>query len=1088
MSVDVSPDGRTIAFDLLGDLYLLPIDGGNATVLTSGPDWDQSPRFSSDGAHIFFTSDRIGHKNVWRVEVASGRVGQITKSSSDFVGPLNWSYDQSHLIAAKSSDAFFSGESSLTFVHPETAESSSIGPIGGTRFDLQTMSMLRPGRKEFSGVQDDRNYIYFDETFLGGSGQFSTRIIKLDVEHGSRSALTPKLAEYSEYNPQVSPDGKTLVTFRQLKDRTTELWKRDLDTGSEQRLASLGLQDDANFFSTSHAHPSFAFTPDGSSVVYSLDGKIRRSSLTGEHNSVIPFQAKVSLRIRDRVMRSEPTLVDMERTPTIRWPQLAPDGKALVFSANGYIWRKSLNSGHVERLTQIDQLEFMPSFSRDGEKIVFVSFERTDGAFWSSCISTLQLESRTPERILCAEPGENLMLPSFSPDGQRIAFIKESVNGSNDAVVEFGWSEIENPDFRSVHVANDIHKYARTFFYTHFISFNMTGEKLIFSYPSANWSSLLMSANIDGSSKAKLAEYNGFAKTVPSPDGSIHALSTFSSELLVVPSFDENAPPENSLRRLNPANTLDIGGANYVNWNQNNTLVYAFGDEVSWTDFDNRRSESITLSVPSLDSSPGLPVAITDVSILTFSKGAPSYGRIDSGTIVFSDGLIVDVGRKGEVEIPPLATVVEMPGKIVMPGLIDSHYHRIGGSRGVGVDTPNMFPTPWFDDDSAIRFGVTVAWEPGGTGQDGSPAAADLQAAGRILGPRWEHSAAGSVGFPFDTLISPEAAMNSVNKHKKLGVKTLKEYSTPTRQQRRWLVEAARKSNLGIVSHIDSFDGLMTRVFDGFTGGDHPHFTMKLHDDVYRVLEETGYIWTPNILIASGTIGKGSDRQNHFLRELSSTNPAAFEKYAAAFKQIPNIGEFSDNEFTHRTMMVAQQAAMVALRGGRIAVSAHSRPAAYLHMEMWYLAQGGMPVGEVLLASTLGNAEKLGIRNQTGSIEPGKSADFIILSDDPFENILNTLALDYTVQGGAIFESSSSKRLNPTELKMSSKEGGGYPLSRSVNAPSFSTIRFGGASTHFCPIHGDWHKHQMLYYNDSETLVDIETEKETTIGVQNRFN
>ena len=65
MNLDVSPDGRTIVFDLLGDLYLLPIEGGTARRITSGPAFDLQPRFSPDGSRLSFTSDRAGGDNVW---------------------------------------------------------------------------------------------------------------------------------------------------------------------------------------------------------------------------------------------------------------------------------------------------------------------------------------------------------------------------------------------------------------------------------------------------------------------------------------------------------------------------------------------------------------------------------------------------------------------------------------------------------------------------------------------------------------------------------------------------------------------------------------------------------------------------------------------------------------------------------------------------------------------------------------------------------------------------------------------------------------------------------------------------------------
>ena len=79
MSVDVSPDGRTLVFDLLGDLYTMPVTGGRATALTQGMAFDAQPRFSPDGRRIVFTSDRNGGEGVWILSLDLKDTVQVTR-------------------------------------------------------------------------------------------------------------------------------------------------------------------------------------------------------------------------------------------------------------------------------------------------------------------------------------------------------------------------------------------------------------------------------------------------------------------------------------------------------------------------------------------------------------------------------------------------------------------------------------------------------------------------------------------------------------------------------------------------------------------------------------------------------------------------------------------------------------------------------------------------------------------------------------------------------------------------------------------------------------------------------------------------
>ena len=101
MSLDVSPDGQTIVFDLLGDLYMLPINGGLARSLTTGMGFDAQPRFSPDGQRIVFVSDRDGGENIWIMSIDGADTTQVTTGKGDrYISP-EWTPDGSYIVASK---------------------------------------------------------------------------------------------------------------------------------------------------------------------------------------------------------------------------------------------------------------------------------------------------------------------------------------------------------------------------------------------------------------------------------------------------------------------------------------------------------------------------------------------------------------------------------------------------------------------------------------------------------------------------------------------------------------------------------------------------------------------------------------------------------------------------------------------------------------------------------------------------------------------------------------------------------------------------------------------------------------------------
>ncbi|EPR67110.1 tolB precursor protein [Cyclobacterium qasimii M12-11B] len=101
MNLDVSPDGSTIVFDLLGDIYSIPIHGGSAKPLRTGMPFDVQPRFSPDGEWISFTSDAGGGDNIWVMKRDGTEPKQITKETFRLLNNAEWMPDGNFLIARK---------------------------------------------------------------------------------------------------------------------------------------------------------------------------------------------------------------------------------------------------------------------------------------------------------------------------------------------------------------------------------------------------------------------------------------------------------------------------------------------------------------------------------------------------------------------------------------------------------------------------------------------------------------------------------------------------------------------------------------------------------------------------------------------------------------------------------------------------------------------------------------------------------------------------------------------------------------------------------------------------------------------------
>lgn len=1009
MNVDVSPDGGVLTFDLLGDIYLLPIEGGVATHLTTGRAWDQAPRFSPDGEIVYFVSDRVGVKNVWRITLADRSLQQITRSQSDILGGPNWSRNGGQLLAGVGDRHTRNTEVILQFIDPSIGTMTPINAPSGPWVDMETFEHNRRPVKIFSGVESSDGQVYFSEAqYNENLNRTSVRLYKFARKTQSLTVMTPPNASYSDYKPQISHDGSLVAYFRQYSDRRTEVRILNRKTGQSRALIELENADDASYSPSDDSRPNYAFTPNNKHLVLSHDGKIRRVSLSSGSSEVVPFRVRVALEVWDRAQPIKQVLDETGEPNIVRWPSLSRDGRTMAFAAFGYIWMMALESGYVWRLTDSSDFEYMPALSPDGKSVAYTSFAHTGNHYGSGRLFVADVDAQNRRELLAA-PNESYLLPKWSQAGDKIAVIRE-VEENGRASAFLGWTQAANGKFHQVGLAPASSSRSSFRIYARSVDFDEAGKHLLFSVPLSRSKIILVKAPLDGEGAKTIAvgeaDIGGIA---PAPDLKSLALTRRDGTVWVVP-FSPGS--EGAMVGItNPdAQRISESGGYYVSWNGTRQITYGFGNNVYRYSMDGNALAVRPIKERLATPNGSHPIAFKGARLIGAADDDGAQRVIESGTIVLHGRRIAAVGAVDDVAIPTGAVIVDSDGTTIMPGLIDTHYHRIGGKELSAFGLPNAC----FSDRSAIAYGVTTAWEPGGAVNDGVPATADLQRVGRIAGPRWSHSAMGAIGEPFELLTTYTAATSAVRQHRKLGVAVLKEYNTPTREQRRWLSAAAHEHGLGIVSHIESFDGMMTRVVDGFTGGDHPYIPVPFFRDVHELLRQTGYIWTPNIGISSGSVGGYSDAQSYYRQHLLEHRPGEQEKMAKITSTVcggKNIDPQPAVPYgNHRVSRVAKQAAAASKNGVHIGISAHNMPGLNLHAELWFLWKGGSAIEDILRGATLSNSEKLGLEIELGSLEPGKIADLLILNDNPLDDISHTLSLKYTVMGGIVYDSETARQ------------------------------------------------------------------------------
>ncbi len=360
ISLDVSPDGKTIVFDLLGDLYSMPITGGSATRLTSGMAYDVQPRFSPNGERVVFISDSSGSDNIWTLDLKSKERNQLTKGKTDFHLSPEWTPDGNYIVASKGTGRFRVGK--LWLFHLDGGSGVRLIKIKGEKDKPRNQQLKTIG----AAFGKDARYIWYAQRH--GDWQYNAifpqyQLARYDRDTGKSTVMTSRFG--SAIRPALSPDGKLLV-YATRYEHQTGLRIRTLATGDEKWLAYPVQRDDQEARATMDAFPGYSFTPDSRYIIISYGGKIWRVSVDGSEPANIPFTADVNLALGPEVrfdykIDDEPKFIARQ----IREAVPSPDGKKIAFTALDKLWVMNLN-GSPKRLTKSNLGEHYPAWSPDG--------------------------------------------------------------------------------------------------------------------------------------------------------------------------------------------------------------------------------------------------------------------------------------------------------------------------------------------------------------------------------------------------------------------------------------------------------------------------------------------------------------------------------------------------------------------------------------------------------------------------------------------------------------------------------------------------------------------------------------------------